>query len=681
MAEYTTIDTAVHEDISRKSAGETVLRRTPTYRSSPYNAEISALLRHLMENNGSRRAEILRSLRKVLKKSGGQLPDVDRMEFFEAFYHMVGDSRWKVACECTMLIVDVIPQMGDHDLDPCMLVVLPRVIPNLGHESTDVRRATLRLLHVYMRYTNNLQKVLRMYVQYGLQSTDKNAQKGCILSLPLLFTEEFGNENLFPLVESLGNLLVDSEASLFYPVFLAIQRLHSLVGNETFRQYLQNVNPEAVMLYHRVLSRNSTANSGRNENTDFNDIQNNNTVAIDKLITFGDTKPFDEFLKSDIEETTNGTENPVPFKPRPLFDAEFALRYGVFPPAALNRVLSTKLAEKNEGIHQILSVLRDAPSNHISALIPYLDAFMEDVVNKLVEHPNFKVTLYGLDMVEAVIERLKLSTQSFIKPIVKVLFKRLGDCRAVVREHNVKILHRMMFHFPPQHVVECILEQKYHRNPKIREEVVNRVTSALLMFPRTEFDLFKLCYEIAPMLVDTKRMVRLASLECCSVLAQALGHHRLAPLMAAVEATETGSGSEGLTNAVQARLSRRDLPRCNPDGTIRYVLNPMSFSGWFPSSADADLEWVMLASATNSGTPPKFPSINPSTYYFHPRQRNVKLNSYSVKAQPPSTNNTELSDVPLSSGDSGKSELSSSEPVNILDFQTQVDSTSLVGFV
>ncbi|RWS05615.1 protein FAM179B-like protein [Dinothrombium tinctorium] len=558
MAEFATLDSAtVHDNIARKqAAAETVVRKTPTYRISSQHAEITALIRHLIENNGSRRAEILRTLRKLVKKSGGQLPDVDRMEFFEAFYHMVGDQRWKVACECTMLIVDIIPQMGDHDLDPCVSVVLPRVIPNLGHESIDVRRATLRLLHVYMRYTNNLQKVLRMYVQYGLQSSDKNAQKGCILSLPLLFTEEFGNENLFPLVESLGNLLVNSEASLFYPVFLALQRLHSLVGNETFKLYLKHINPEAVMLYQRVLSRNSTANSGRNENeaVDFGDLQNNNTVSIDKLITCGDTpKPFEDYAKKDSDSSTDNrfAEPERAFKPRMLFDADYTLRYGVFPPAALNRVLSSKLNEKNDGIQQILSVLREAPSNHISALIPYLDAFMEDVVNKLVDHPNFKITLHGLEMVEAVIERLKLSTQSFIKPIVKVLFKRLGDSRAVVREHNIKVIHRMMYHFPPQHVIECILEQKYHRNPKIREEVVNRVTAALLMFPRTEFDLCKLCYEIAPMLVDSKRMVRLASLECIAVLAQALGHHRLTPLMSAVEATEAGSESEGLINAVQ----------------------------------------------------------------------------------------------------------------------------------
>ncbi len=130
-----------------------------------------------------------------------------------------------------------------------------------GHESTDVRRASLRLIHVYMRYTNNLQRVLKIFIQYGLESKDSVAQKGVVVSLPLLFTEEFSNENLYLLVESLAKLLISADTNLFYPVFLAMQRLHSIIGNEVFKKYLETIDREAVSLYRSVLSRNSTANS------------------------------------------------------------------------------------------------------------------------------------------------------------------------------------------------------------------------------------------------------------------------------------------------------------------------------------------------------------------------------------------------------------------------------------
>jgi len=137
----------------------------------------------------------------------------------------------------------------------------------LGNDSADIRRASLRLLHVYMRYTNNLQRVLKTFIQYGLESKDSVAQKGVVISLPLLFTEEFSNENLYLLVESLSKLLVSADTNLFYPVFLALQRLHSIIGNDVFNRYLDRVNnKEAVSLYKSVLSRNSTGNSMAGKN-------------------------------------------------------------------------------------------------------------------------------------------------------------------------------------------------------------------------------------------------------------------------------------------------------------------------------------------------------------------------------------------------------------------------------
>ncbi|XP_015791082.1 TOG array regulator of axonemal microtubules protein 1-like isoform X2 [Tetranychus urticae] len=616
--------------------------------NNTYPSELATLLRHVVEHSGSRRADVLRDLRRLLKKSGGQLPDVDRMQFFEAFYPMLIDDRWKVVCECTMLIVDIIPQMGEHDLDPCMAIILPRIVPNLGHEATDVRRASLRLLHVYMRYTNNLQKVLRLYIQYGLESHDKSAQKGCVLSLPLLFTEEFSKENLFPLVQSLGHLLVHSDASLFYPIFLAMQRLHSLVGNETFRLYLQHLSQETVSLYHKVLSRASTADSnGRNEatvsrepingfeernkeangSTKVNLASTESPIEAAKMTTNDIQKPLDEptlgnegesrqenerkmcenpnesrnLLKSSdsVESASNSSES------KAAFTNEFVLIYGIFPVAVHNRATSTKMNEKLEGLNQMMSIVKEAPDSHVAGLIPYLPSFLDNFINSLVNNPNFKVTLTGLEMIEIIVGRLGASAYPCLQPVIDILLKRLGDGRSVVREHDIKVIHRLMLHWPPQNVLDILLRHKFHRNPKVREEIINRVTFALLMFPRTEFNLDRISYEIATMLIDPKRQVRLSALESIAVIAQALGPARLDSLMSIVSIIEETSESEGLVNAVQARLARRDLPRCNPDGSLRYVLNVSNFSGWFPSTSEADIEWVLLASSSHNGTPPK----------------------------------------------------------------------------
>ena len=181
-----------------------------------------------------------------------------------------------------------------------------------------------------------------------------------------------------------------------------------------------------------------------------------------------------------------------------------------------------------------------------------------------------------------------------------------GDGRTVVRDSVIKVIHALMYSFPPQQMLDILLQQKPSKNPKIREEVVNRVTAAVLTFPRSEFNLGVLCWSVCPLLCDNRRSVRLAALECLSVLAQALGPNRLQTLLKAVDAVQSACGVDGLQNAVQSRLARRALPRVATDGTVRYVLNPQHFSGWFSSTNDADLEWVMMATPSSTGgTPPK----------------------------------------------------------------------------
>lgn len=654
-----------------------------------WESELPSLLRQIVDrNSGCKRVEVLRDLRALIRKSEGKLPDVDRMQFFEAFYPMLADQKSKIVSETSMLIIDIIPQMGEHDLDPCMSIILPRVIPNLGHESTEVRRASLRLLHVYMRYTNNLQKALRMYIQYGLENNDKSAQKGCVLSLPLLFTEEFSKENLFPLVKSLGHLLVHAQETLFYPIFLAMQRLHTLVGNETFKLYLQHLQPETVDLYQKVLSRSSTADStnkvdpvqsaniNENQLTDTDDRgetkndafhrqlhhhhhhqhhhhhhhhrrsrddagksdskqtklidqsdqqpneeeafngyltgSSSDTIPIERLITTTDVprhfrnlspQELDEakraFISSmsilqkgasisdeegeeqeedkEVEEERRRLDEmvniPANFSDRSLMKndnfrdqnamssgddgisigSEFKLAYGIFPIAVINRTLSEKILERVEGVHQMLNIMKESPTTHFAILANYLPSFMENIITPLVDDYNFKVTISGLEMLEISVERLRLSAYPYLKQIVGIALKRLGDCRAVVRERDTKLIHRLMFHFPLQNVLSEILEYKHHRNPKVREEIINRVTVALLMFPRSEFNLNRLSYEIASMLIDPKRTVRLAAIECLAVIAQALGHHRLTSLLLIVQAIEQATQSEGLVTAVQVR--------------------------------------------------------------------------------------------------------------------------------
>ena len=74
-------------------------------------------------------------------------------------------------------------------------------------------------------------------------------------------------------------------------------------------------------------------------------------------------------------------------------------------------------------------------------------------------------------------------------------------------------------------------------------------------------------------MVDPKRRVRQASQECVAILAAFMGPSKAAPLIRSIELLESHfERGTGVLNAVQARLSRRQLPRITQDGLVEYSL-------------------------------------------------------------------------------------------------------------
>ena len=145
----------------------------------------------------------------------------------------------------------------------------------------------------------------------------------------------------------------------------------------------------------------------------------------------------------------------------------------------------------------------------------------------------------------------------------------------VIRQAIGKVVTQLMQSLRPKIVLLLLCNNLSHRSPRVRAEAINCVINALLTFPSYEFDLPALCSSMSYCLLDNKRLVRHAALECVAVLAQFLGAGKLQPLMMAVDQLEKAYGrdSEGIMAAVQSRLTRRMLPRRNEDNLIGKWIN------------------------------------------------------------------------------------------------------------
>lgn len=125
-----------------------------------------------------------------------------------------------------------------------------------------------------------------------------------------------------------------------------------------------------------------------------------------------------------VETGGNGNDSPPT---QFLHETQF-LQFGLFPARLVERALSTQLTVKNEALNQMLSLVKQAPCTQLSALASpaHMSSFVQHFLLRLLEHPNFKVTLQALEIVQTLILRLKHQLLANLSHLVSAVVKRLG---------------------------------------------------------------------------------------------------------------------------------------------------------------------------------------------------------------------------------------------------------------
>ncbi|AWP16681.1 putative protein FAM179B-like [Scophthalmus maximus] len=262
---------------------------------------------------------------------------------------------------------------------------------------------------------------------------------------------------------------------------------------------------------------------------------------------------------------------------------------------------------RTSGVEELKRILSEAdvqsvPSDSIEDFIGFLPRLLDD--------SNFKVLCGTLQVLNLLIQKLDTSVGKYLKQLVLVALKALGDARTITRNEYMNVFGQLMKTVAPQQVLDLVISNLKHKNSRVREDVLNIIMAAMLTHPRRDFNIPKLCFEVAPHLADSKRKVRHAALELFAVLDYCLDTGKKQPLMKAVDMVELNEDAEGLMAAVQARRARHVLPRLSSEGVVEYGL-AVPKPGQRCSvqyGSGADLDWVMnggrISSARSHRTEP-----------------------------------------------------------------------------
>lgn len=243
------------------------------------------------------------------------------------------------------------------------------------------------------------------------------------------------------------------------------------------------------------------------------------------------------------------------------------------------------------GVEQLKHILsevdiRTIPSDSIEDFIGFLPRLLDD--------SNFKVLYVTLQVLNLLIQKLDTSVDKYMKQLVLVALKALGNARIITRTEYMDVFRQLMNSVTPQKVLDLIIGHLQHKNSRVREDVINIIMAAILTHPRNDFNIPKLCFEVAPYLADSKRKVRHAALELFAVFDYCL-EMKKQPLMKAVDMVERTEEAKGLMAAVQARRARHVLPRLSSEGIVEYGL-VIPKPGQLRSQqygSGADLDWVL----------------------------------------------------------------------------------------
>lgn len=227
------------------------------------------------------------------------------------------------------------------------------------------------------------------------------------------------------------------------------------------------------------------------------------------------------------------------------------------------------------GTGDLLVALRD--TTDISSLqrhLPQLLSLVEDLLNIAV---NVQVVLTTLEIVHVLVDKLGERVDIHLPAVLNSMTVYLDHNNLTVRTRCHEVLHVLMRHVAPDTVLTLLQQpnpkqqnNSAHRTANYQENVLSVVIAALITFPSSSFNLLRLAELASLALVDPRRKLRQAALECLALIGQGLGSAvvRLDPLWHRLE----NAGYEGVALAVQTRLQRRQLPRLTDQALVQYWL-------------------------------------------------------------------------------------------------------------
>ncbi|ETN80949.1 hypothetical protein NECAME_08843 [Necator americanus] len=194
-------------------------------------------------------------------------------------------------------------------------------------------------------------------------------------------------------------------------------------------------------------------------------------------------------------------------------------------------------------------LIENITPEEISRLVPHLHSYLMSLGNVLADL-NFKVVVLALDVVRLTVNRLKTHMEVHLQQTISLLSKHFGNQKAVIKQLIMMTCMDLFQNVSPKAVVAELCVYVDHRNSRVREEVVNILTSALMIVSASRINFNAVINMLIPLLLDPKRRVRpMSPLSIMAGMTKAyvnLKHDKSFPWASEKEFSQTNNNGEQL---------------------------------------------------------------------------------------------------------------------------------------
>jgi hypothetical protein len=195
----------------------------------------------------------------------------------------------------------------------------------------------------------------------------------------------------------------------------------------------------------------------------------------------------------------------------------------------------------------------------MKGLLEYLFSFLND--------SNFKITLTSIYIIGQIIDISGLEIVHQMAYICSHLIAKFSDNKAIIRQAAIKVIVKLMRNLEVPSILEMCLAYLGDNNPRIREEVINLTSTALLTFPNANYDYNMLLRLLAPSLRDSKPKVKFVTMESVAIIA-----HLISPEQTMSLLQEAGLSDES-RELLNLRFNDPSLPHLNSEGIIIHTIS------------------------------------------------------------------------------------------------------------